>query len=132
MRFYFYVLNYDFNLKKVINFNIFNNWLVQENVEKEIKKYLKSSKKYTKIKRRYGKEDITLYGFEALCEEIRHLIMWQEWSRAEYEIGVCDAFEDDINKLEKWDCYMQALPNIEIITRECIYQYKKQIKEIDK
>ena len=31
-------------------------------------------------------------------------------------------------KLEKWDCYKQCEPNIEMITRECIWQYKQQLK----
>ena len=47
----------------------------------------------------------------------------------EYEISVGDAFEKDCNKLEKWDCYAQAKPNIPMIARECIYQYKEQRKE---
>ena len=51
--------------------------------------------------------------------------MWQEWSRCEYEISVGDAFEEDVNKLEKWDCYKQAEPNMEVITDMCI----KRVKE---
>ena len=47
----------------------------------------------------------------------------------EYEISVGDIFEKDCNKLEKWDCYMQTKPNIPMIARECIYQYKQQRKE---
>ena len=133
MRFEFYVLNYDFNRKKVINFNIFNNINVQEWTEKAIKKYLRSPKKYKHIvqyeNKFLGKEEIVIYGFEALVKEIDGIIHWQEWSRREYEIGVCDAFESDINKLEKWDCYMQAKPNIEMITREVLWQYKQQLKE---
>ena len=31
-------------------------------------------------------------------------------------------------KLEKWDCYKQCEQNIEMITRECIWQYKQQLK----
>ena len=133
MRFEFYVLNYDFNRKKVINFNIFNNINVQEWTEKAVKKYLRSPKKYKHIvqyeNKFLGKEEIAIYGFEALVEEINGIIRWQEWSRREYEIGVCDAFESDINKLEKWDTYMQAKPNIDMITREVIYQYKQQLKQ---
>jgi hypothetical protein len=55
--------------------------------------------------------------------------MWQEWSRVEYEISVGDAFEDDLDNFEKWDCYQQCVPNIPMITREVIWQYKQQIKE---
>ena len=125
MQFEFYVLNYDFNRKKVINFNIFNNINVQEWTEKAIKKYLRSPKKFTY--KRYGSEAI--YGFDGLVKEIDDIIMWQEWSRREYECSVGDAFTTDCTKLEKIDCYYQAKPNMDIIAREVIFQYKKQLKE---
>lgn len=125
MQFEYYVLNYNTNAKKIEPFNIFRNCYVQEYTEKTIKKYLRSSKNYKY--ERYGED--TLYGFEGLCKEIERIIQWQEWSRCEYEIAVGDAFEKDCNKLEKWDCYMQAKPNIPMIARECIYQYKEQRKE---
>lgn len=104
---------------------------------------------------RINREEISLYGFYGLCAEIRAILMNQLWSRREYEISVSDAFVvevsdvindlnkyDDINKfkeyliktsnknpkLEKWDCFSQCEPNIEAITRECIWQYKQQLK----
>lgn len=122
MQFKYYVLNYDWNAQKVGMYNVFRNIKVQEATEREIRKYLRSPKNYK------GWRDKNLSGFEALCEEIRSIIHWQEWSRREYEISVGDAFEDDCNKLEKWDCYGQCEPNIPMITRECIYQYKQQKK----
>lgn len=156
MKFEFYVLNYNCSKKCVERFNIFRNIHVQESVEKEVRKYLRSPKKYKC--ELYHKE--TLYGFDALCEEIKHIIQWQEWARREYEISVADAFtyevsdalsdfirykegeisleefeeilakESRINSpLEKWDCFMQCEPNIPMIARECIYQYKQQLKE---
>lgn len=125
MQFEYYVLNYNPNAKKIEPFNIFRNCYVQEYTEKAIKKYLRSPKNYKY--ERYGED--TLYGFEGLCKEIEKTIQWQEWSRREYEISVGDAFEKDCNKLEKWDCYMQTKPNIPMIARECIYQYKQQRKE---
>ena len=125
MQFEYYVLNYNPNANKIEPFNIFRNCYVQEYTEKAIKKYLRSPKNYKY--ERYGED--TLYGFEGLCQEIEKTIQWQEWSRREYEISVGDAFEKDCNKLEKWDCYMQTKPNIPMIARECIYQYKQQRKE---
>lgn len=125
MQFEFYVLNYDFNKKRVINYNIFNNIMVNEWTEKAIKKYLRSPSKYKY--ERYSQNAI--YGFEALCEEIRSIIAWQQCGRREYEISVSDAFETDVEEFEKWDVYEQAKPNIPIIARECIYQYKQQRKE---
>ena len=132
MKFEYYVLNYDFNKKKVVNYNIFNNIRVQEWTEKEVRKYLRSPKKYKHIvqyeNKFLGREEIVIYGFDALVEEIDSIIKWGEWSKREYEIGVCDAFETDINKLEKWDTYSQAHPNAEIIAYTVIHQYKEQLK----
>ena len=125
MQFEYYVLNYNLNAKKIEPFNIFRNCYVQEYTEKAIKKYLRSPKNYKYEK--YGED--TLYGFEGLRKEIERIIQWQEWSRCEYEIYVGNSFEKDCNKLEKWDCYMQAKSNIPMIARECIYQYKEQRKE---
>ena len=127
MQFEFYVLNYNSNRDKVVMYNVFNNIRVQEHTEKAVRKYLRSPKnfKYTP----FSKTEETIYGFDALVKEIGSIIHWQEWSRREYEISVGDAFENDCSKLEKWDCYQQAEPNIEMITREVIYQYKQQLKE---
>ena len=127
MQFEFYVLNYDFNQRKIVNYNIFNNIRVQEWTEKAVRKYLRSPKKfsYTPI----GKGTETIYGFDALVKEIDGIIKWQEWGRSEYECSCGYAFETDCSKLEKVDCYYQARPNVEIITREVIYQYKQQIKK---
>jgi hypothetical protein len=127
VQFEFYVLNYNRSKNKVTNYNIFNNIRVQECTEKAIKKYLRSSKKFTY--KPYGKDEEVVYGFDALVEEIDGIIHWQEWSRREYEISVGDAFEDDCNKLEKIDCYYQAHANIKTIVREVIYQYKQQLKQ---
>ena len=126
MQFEFYVLNYDINRKKVIMYNIFNNINVQKWTEKAVKKYLRSPKKFTYEP--YNKNEEMLYGFDALVRRIDQIIHNQEWSRREYEISVTDAFETDVNKLEKIDCYYQAKPNMEMITREVLWQYKQQLK----
>ena len=44
LQFEYYVLNYDTNKKKVENFNIFRNCLVQEHTEKAVRKYLRKPK----------------------------------------------------------------------------------------
>ena len=133
MQFEFYVLNYDFNKKKVINYNIFNNINVQEHTEKAVKKYLRAPKKYKHIVQYkndfLGREEIAVYGFDALVNEIDRTIAWQERGRCEYECSVGDAFETDINNYEKWDTYSQAKPNMAIITHEVIRQYKEQLKK---
>ena len=133
MQFEFYVLNYDINKKKVINYNIFNNINVQEWTEKEVRKYLRAPKKYKHIvqyeNKFLGREEIAIYGFDALVREIDGIVKWEECSRREYEISVGDLFETDCNKLEKWDCYGQAHMNMEMIAREVIWQYKQQKKK---
>ena len=133
MKFEYYVLNYDFNKKKVVNYNIFNNIRVQEWTEKEVRKYLRAPNKYKHIvqyeNKFLGREEIAIYGFDALGEEIDRTIAWQERGRREYEVSVGDAFETDINNYEKWDTYSQAKPNMVIIAHEVIRQYKEQKKE---
>ena len=126
MQFEFYVLNYDTNKKKVIPYNIFRNINVQECTEKEVKKYLRSPKNYT-YKSFDGKEEI--YGFDALVKEIDHIIKWQEWGRFEYEMSCGYKFETDCNKLQATDCYEQCKPNMKMIAREVIWQYKQQQKK---
>ena len=126
MQFEYYVLNYDTNKKKVENFNIFRNCLVQEHTEKAVRKYLRNPKNYKHVIQHKNdfldREEIVVY-------EIDSIIRWQEWGRREYECSVGDAFTTDCNKLEKIDCYYQSKPNMEIIAREVIFQYKKQLRE---
>lgn len=95
-------------------FNIFQNWLVSENVFKFCKKHLRNKKKFT---------------FEELQEEIRKTIMWQEWGRYEYECSAGPAFADSLDKYEKIDCYWQAEPNMKVITEMCIKRTKEFLKE---
>ena len=126
-KFEFYVLNYDPNAKKVINYNIFNNSLVYKNALEEVKKYCNAPKKYC-CANNVANEDSYIYGFKAFCKILLRTIQWQEWSRREYEIFVGDAFEDDIKKFEKWDCWYQAAPNIKVIAREVIRSYEEWLE----
>lgn len=127
MQFEYYVLNYDINKNKVIPYNIFRNINVQECTEREVKKYIRSPKNYT-YKSFDGKEEI--YGFDALVKEIDHIIKWQEWGRSEYEMSCGYKFETDCNKLQATDCYEQCKPNMKMIVREVIWQYKQQQKKV--
>ena len=133
MQFEYYVLNCNPNTKNIEQFNIFRNCYVQEYTEKAIKKYLRSPKNYKYVVQHkndfLGREEIAVYGFDALVKEIDSIIAWQECGRREYECSVGDAFTTDCNKLEKIDCYYQSKPNMKIIAREVIFQYKKQLKE---
>ena len=151
----YYVLNLDKKRKRIVPFNIFDNYYVQEQTEKEIKKYLRSPKNYKYES--FFKDEKPLYGFEGLCKRFESILKHEEWSRCEYEIAVGSIFitelsdivrsvergeidNDNIleeikkkdernNKLEKWDCFQQAKNNIPMIMRECIYQYKQYQKE---
>ena len=153
MQFEYYVLNYDCNSKKIVPFNIFRNIHVQEWTEKAVKKFIRSPKNYV-YKSFDGKE--ILHGFDAFVKEIDSIIAWQERGRREYEVSVGDAFITEIRdivrevekesltndniydelkktdrhnaKLEKWDTYLQAKPNMTIIAHEVIRQYKEQLK----
>lgn len=125
MQFEYNVLNYDCNAHKIIPFNIFRNILVQEYTEKAVRKYIRSPKNFT-YKSFDGKE--ILHGFDAFVKELDGIIQWREWGQREYEISVGDAFEDDCEELEKWDCYEQAHMNIDMIAREVIWQYKQHVK----
>ena len=127
IQFEYYVLNYDFNRRKIIHYNIFNNIHVQEYTEKAVNKYLRNPKKFT-YKSFDGKEIIC--GFDAFVKELDGIIQWQEWGRSEYEMSCGYAFETDCEKLEKVDCYYQAHANIEIIAREVLFQYKQQKKNM--
>ena len=126
MQFEYYVLNYDTNKKKVIPYNIFRNINVQECTEREVRKYIRSPKNYT-YKSFDGKEEI--YGFDALVRELDGIIQWQEWGRSEYEMSCGYKFETDCNKLQATDWYEQCKPNMKMIAREVIWQYKQQQKK---
>lgn len=121
MRFKFYTLNYDFNAKKVILYNIFNNSHLQRMVEKHVTAYVKAPDNYQYTTGYPTTETFT--GFSAFCKALEDAIRHNEASRREYEISVGDAFEQDCRKLEKWDCAKQVIPNIEAVAREVLYQH---------
>ena len=155
IQFEYYVLNYDHNKDKIVLFNIFDNYYVQEQTEKEIRKYIRNPKNYKYDS--FFKDEEPVYGFDGLCKRFETILRCEEWARCEYEIAVGGIFitelsdiirevergeigADDIYeeiqkknkysiKLEKWDCFQQAQKNISMIMRECIWQYKQQKKK---
>lgn len=124
--FKFYVLNYDHNAKKVAAFNIFNNLKVYRRTMEELARYCRQEDEYKYVRVGLNHMDV-LYGFEAFVECLDKIILCEEWSRREYEISVADAFENDLSKFKKWDCYQQAHPNMELIAREVIRSYEEYI-----
>lgn len=125
VKFEYYVLNDDFNKHHIEPFNIFRNWIVNEQTAKAVRKYLRNPSKF-KYERYWSHE--VLYGFDAFVAELDSIIKCEEWSRCEYEIMVNGLFSED-DKAQKIDCYEQCKPNMEIIAREVIYQYKQFLKE---
>ncbi len=99
-----YVLNYDFNKKKVETFNIFRNAVFVKNVQELVNNYLT---------------------FDDFVEKLKSEIKYNFWSRREYEISVGDAFCKE-EELEKWDIANQVLPNIEILANYIINYYNQE------
>ena len=156
MQFECYVLKYNPNANKIEPFNIFRNCYVQEYTEKAIKKYLRSPKNYKYDS--FFKDEESVYGFDGLCKRFEQILRHEEWSRCEYEIAVGGIFITELSdivrevergeiavediyeeiqkrnkrnsKLEKWDCFQQTQKNIPMIMRECIRQYKEQVKKL--
>lgn len=125
IRFEYYVLNDDFNKHHIESFNIFRNHYVNSQTIKAVKKYLRNPSKF-KYERYFSHEII--YGFDAFVAELDSIIKCEEWARCEYEIMVNGLFSDD-DKVQKIDCYYQCKPNMAMIAREVIWQYKKYLKE---
>ena len=88
-KFEFYVLNYDSNAKKVINYNIFNNCIVYKETLEEVEKYCKNPNKYC-YSDNISRDDSYVYGFKAFYLALSRIIKYEEWSRREYEIFVGD------------------------------------------
>ena len=124
-KFKYYVMNDDFNRKRIEPFNIFDNIWVNTRTNAEVRKYLRAPSKY---KHFTWSTHESIYGFDAFVKTIDSIIMCEEWSRCEYEIMVNGLFSDD-DKAQKIDCYDQCKPNMEMIAREVIWQYKNYIKE---
>lgn len=97
-----YVLNYDFNGKKVENFNIFRSVRFVEGVQVLLEHYIT---------------------FEDFVEKLESELRYTFWSKREYEISVSDAFETDLNKYEKIDVYSQVKPNVRILAKYIIDNY---------
>lgn len=109
--------------------DIFNNYYAHDMCVKAVKRYLRAPNKY--VHKSFSKSDTV--GFEALCEEFDIIFMNQFWSRYEYELSIGEAFPigDDgkpRRKLYKKDVYWFLKPNIPVIVRGCISQYKMQNK----
>lgn len=94
---------YPYTGGKIKPFNIFANGPLLEETRKLCDRY-----------KRYN------MSFDDFVEELRSLVLWQEWARCEYEILVGDLFD---GKQYKIDCYQQVLPNIRILAKYVLQTY---------
>lgn len=104
-----YVLMWDSNEKKVVNYNVLGKELV-ERLHKEI----------------VQKKTITNY--QQLKENIRHWCMYYYWSKCECEIEVGYMFADrkDFEKIDAWRQIEMNLDRMcEYIIRECKIEFKE-------
>ena len=104
-----YVLMWDSNAKKVINYNVLRNELI-ERLHKEI----------------VQKKTITNY--EQMKENIKRWCMYYYWSKCEREIEVGYMFADrkDFKKIDAWGQIEMNLDRMcEYIIRECKIEFKE-------
>ena len=92
-----YVLNYNFNLKKIEPINIFNYGNFLKDIKEIYKEYIER------------KEDIEFFE-----NKINSELLYYFWSKTEYEISVADLFEKDLEKYEKIDVYYQVKMNFKV------------------
>lgn len=92
-----YVLNYNFNLKKIEPINIFNYGNFLKDIKEIYKEYIEK------------KEDIEFFE-----NKINSELLYYFWSKREYEISVGDLFEKDLEKYEKIDVYYQVKMNFKV------------------
>ena len=100
-----FVLNYDFNSKKVVDYNIFNN--------------IKFSRGVNELVENYDGD------FKDFALNLNSLAKYCFWSKREYEISVGDLFEQDINAYEKIDVYRQVEKNIEVLAHYILSESNK-------
>ena len=102
----FYVLNYSFNDKKVVNYNIFNNSKLCDGIDNLLNNFVT---------------------YKDFVEQLDRLLRYCFWCKAEYEIMVGDLFEQDADRLEKIDIYRQVAPNVEVIAKIAIDYHNERV-----
>ena len=86
-----YVLRWDFNKKKIIDYNILHG------VAEDLHKYVKKKKVYNR---------------RTLKEYLKSHFMYYYWSKAECEFYISDLHGDDYEKIDMW---RQIQPNLDKI-----------------
>ena len=101
-----YVLNYDWNRKKVCSFNIFDSCRFSQGIKELLDNFVTMDK-----------------FIEDLTKEIKYCF----WSKREYEISVGDAFDTNFDNYEKIDVSQQVLPNIDALAKYIIDKHNEQV-----
>lgn len=96
MNLQWYVLNYDFNKRKIEYYNIFNHSYFIKCIQDLLDNFTT---------------------MENFIVELDKKLMYCFWSKREFEISIGDAFETDINQYVKFDVYSQIKPNITILAK---------------
>ena len=86
-----YVLRWDFNVKRLVNYNILEN--IAENIAKEVK-------------------NKSIYNKSILREYLKTEFMYCYWSKTECEFYVSDLQGNDFEKIDIW---RQISPNLDNI-----------------
>lgn len=107
---------------KIKNVNLVYNVLVYDWNEKRVKNYnVLSYLDLKQINKKILKKEISNY--DELKEYLRSKFMYYFWSRAEYEIMVGDLFCKE-DYLEKIDAYRQIEMNLDLIVKYIIDEMK--------
>lgn len=96
-----YVLNENFNARKIELFNIFNHSGLTESLEKILKKYT---------------------NFEDFKEKLKNKLFYYFNSKREYEILVKDLGKTIEEKISVYD---QVIPNVDLLANYIIDEYNK-------
>lgn len=103
-----YVLRHDFNKRKIVRYNVLENW------EDDIK----SARKKKKFNNR-----------ETLKEWLKREFMYYFWSKSEHEIAVGGLSSKYPEEFEKIDIWYQLELNLDIITDYIIKEMNFRFKE---
>lgn len=93
------VFKHNINKKEIETFNVFAHSGFRNECKKAAKKY---------------HEDKDLF-----AEEIRRSLMYFYWSRAEYEVLICDFLKSNFTAEKKVDIYQQVMLNWNIFAEYC-------------
>lgn len=94
---------------KIKPWNIFNNWVFCDDVEKALKEYKRKS-----------------LTFEEFRDRINTALSYCFWSKCEYEIYVSPLFGED--RFEKVDAYMQVAPQLDILCEYILRSYYPKLE----